>query len=789
MKNSTRFFISFALVFAFVFNGLPGVKGCGPFSILPLFSLKQHADLPVLDYTKGKTGIVPESFSRMSLFVFYRQLNNLPLTNEEQKQVSEAMDNQIYYRSGRFVPLYDYETNLKPNPNYYDEWADARAKITGEKRDIEVEKQISNGYNYFTNCLPDAFHNATKTLEARFAKYGNNQDLKEWLNGQDIVFSNCEINSNLPEPLKENSPEWLRQDRDYQIAAANFYKSDFAAAREKFEKIAADESSVWKNTAKFVAVRTMIRQASFIEGAGDEESQKQAEKDKTELLQKATEKLKNILADNSMSEFHQSAYRLLGLIKYRMFPADRQDELAELLVRPSENQNIYNDLTDFSWLLDYVSTSAEEKGRDIDQKEAEKAGQKYDYNYALKLRDIAAEDHADDLTDWLFTYQAADGFNHAFEKWKETGKLQWFVAAIGKTRATTPQIAEILNNADNIKANSAAFATVRFHQIRLLLETGKRSEAKQKVDEVIADNFKNLPLSAQNQFFAQRMSLAENLEEFLKFAQRKPVIFNWDETGREEPANLSDNKFLQAWIDRTMFDEDSVAFFDQKMPLSVLRQAALSPNLPQQLKRYLIIAVWTRAFILGNQKVEREFTPLVLRYVKEFSALFSKYANAANGANREAAALIAVLRYPVIQPDVPVGIGRDDEPPISIDSNRGNWWCSVEGKNEDENEISPTVFPSFLSNDQSLSGERERKQMAALGNSATYLTRRAVEFANRYPGHPQVPEILHLAVRSTRYGCTDENTGKFSKQAFDLLHKWFPNSAWTKETPYWFGQI
>jgi hypothetical protein len=75
----------------------------------------------------------------------------------------------------------------------------------------------------------------------------------------------------------------------------------------------------------------------------------------------------------------------------------------------------------------------------------------------------------------------------------------------------------------------------------------------------------------------------------------------------------------------------------------------------------------------------------------------------------------------------------------------------------------------------------------SLGNSATVLARRAVEFATQNPNHPQVPEILHFAVRSTRYGCTDDATGKYSKQAFDILHKRYPKSAWTKETPYWFS--
>jgi len=58
--------------------------------------------------------------------------------------------------------------------------------------------------------------------------------------------------------------------------------------------------------------------------------------------------------------------------------------------------------------------------------------------------------------------------------------------------------------------------------------------------------------------------------------------------------------------------------------------------------------------------------------------------------------------------------------------------------------------------------------------------------AQRHPADPRSPEALHLAVKSTRFGCTDKETGKWSKAAFDFLHRHYPTSAWAKKTPYWF---
>jgi hypothetical protein len=791
MKNIIRFAVSTVLVFTFLFVGLPGVKACGPYTLAVVFSLRYHADFPLAEFTNGKTGIVPDSFDRMSLVVFYRQLNNLPLTKEEQKQVVNAMENDIFYRSGSDTSAGG--SNPQGSPNSYENWLAARAEITGEKRNIETERRVDGGYDYFTNCLPDAFNQATVALAVRRAFYGTDADVKEWVKGQDAVFANCENAVSLPETLNANAPEWLQKDRAYQIAAALFYQGKLTEARESFEKIAASEHSVWKNTAKFVIARTYIRQASFVQSAEEEAAKAQAEKDRGAFLQKASDALENILKDNSMPEFHRSALRLLGLVKFRMIPDDRKNELAVILARSGENQNIYNDLTDYDWLLSYTSQRAEEKGLEFERKQAEQENREYDYNYHLKLRDIPANERKEDLTDWILTYQSADAFSHAFDKWKETGKLQWLAAAITKTDAKSSQLAEILSEADKVKSNSPAFATVRFHQIRLLLETNKRAEAKQKLDEVIADNFKNLPLSSQNKFFAQRMTVAENLNDFLKYAQRKAAVFTWDIADREEPTDLKDFEKLNAWETRTMFDDDAAAFLNEKVPLSVLREAALSAQLPEHLKKFLIVAVWTRAFLLENQTIEREFAPLMSRHAKEFAPYFAKYSAATTPPNREAAALIAILRYPVIQPYVASGYGREDSEATTIDSNRGNWWCvEDEGaktyKKYDDYEFEyPAVYPNFLTSAQIAGATREHREMMVRGNSSTYLARRAVVFATKNPRHPSTPEILHLAVRSTRYGCTDENTARFSKQAFDILHKNYKNSPWTKQTPFWFG--
>jgi hypothetical protein len=42
----------------------------------------------------------------------------------------------------------------------------------------------------------------------------------------------------------------------------------------------------------------------------------------------------------------------------------------------------------------------------------------------------------------------------------------------------------------------------------------------------------------------------------------------------------------------------------------------------------------------------------------------------------------------------------------------------------------------------------------------------------------------HLAVRATRYGCTDDETSQWSSKAFQLLRRRYPKSEWAAKTKY-----
>ena len=89
---------------------------------------------------------------------------------------------------------------------------------------------------------------------------------------------------------------------------------------------------------------------------------------------------------------------------------------------------------------------------------------------------------------------------------------------------------------------------------------------------------------------------------------------------------------------------------------------------------------------------------------------------------------------------------------------------------------------------QRAAGEQEwQRLMKQAGNAVNYLAAEAIAWSQSHPQDPNVPQALHEVVQATRYGPADgKKSREYSKQAFDLLHRQYPKSPWTAQTPYWY---
>ncbi|MGB8508972.1 MAG: hypothetical protein WCD76_11240, partial [Pyrinomonadaceae bacterium] len=206
-------------------------------------------------------------------------------------------------------------------------------------------------------------------------------------------------------------------------------------------------------------------------------------------------------------------------------------------------------------------------------------------------------------------------------------------------------------------------------------------------------------------------------------------------------------------------------------------------------------AAWLRAGVLDDSNAGRELAALVRELAPELSEEVNAYLNATDASARRFAVVFAALRYPGMRPYVDNGIGRTT-PFARIDDYRDNWWCELAGFKgtvtaaerigESLTDAPAIAPPEFLSAAQRDAAREELRRLSAYDTAPNFLTAEVLNYAARRPADPRIPEALHLCVKTTRYGCTNEATGEFSRRAFTLLHTRYKDSPWTARTKLWF---
>jgi hypothetical protein len=736
---------------------------CGPFMLDAVFVYTVHPAYPLERFAAGRIGVLQPTYARSYLYVAYRHLAGSPFTAAEQQALIQLWKERLEFASS------DSEEDLTKV------WLDVRQKVaTGDpEMSLYRSREKPNQWESYLNCRKDAFDTAAATLNARIAKYGaQSQAVKTWVEAQDEVFSNCSGGSFIPAQLPAEADALMHADRAYQIAAANFYSTNLDEAMKDFESIAADADSPWQQPAVYLIARVLVRKASL--GAPEQ---------KGELLGQAQEQLRKILADKNFTSLHAASTRLLNLVRLRLHPRERVRELAQTLTNKGPNPNLKQDLTDYTVLLDGFL--------DRDEAEAEPSASPEGEDLSVP-RD-------EDLSDWIVTFQGSkDAFDHSLSRWQATRSDPWLIAALTHSDGKNPKASELISEASKVKSSSAAFPAARFQSIRLLMEQGKNTDAGNLLDQSLNTDRKLFDEPSVNLLTSRRMLLAQSLADFLADAARVPATLSWNDDGREIPADDSwlSNEVTDGYKSRTgkpLFDYDAGHAFNKQLPLSVLKEAVKSKALPPGPRLDLLQAVWLRAALLGDTKTADELTPILAELVPELKPLLNNYQSSTQPDEKKFAAIYAWLKFPGLEPVVDIGVGRET-PLHQQDTYRDNWWCrSISGSSYPEQSREVVYFtaitgppPAFLSPAEIQQGASEATALGALGTAPNYISSQVIAWANRRPSDPRVPEALHLAVRTTRYGCTDKETARWSKAAFDVLHRKYPNSPWAKKTPFWF---
>jgi hypothetical protein len=754
-KLSCRALIALALIFSTSLLLPQWSQACGPFFTDAIFVYTKHPDFPLERFARGQLGVLRPTYARSYLFAAYRNLTNVGFSDAEESALKSLWEDRLNNA---------WESN---DDVWIKKWLDARSKVPGLGAPPEVHafrnREKPHEYESYLNCQQDAFENAAATLGERIKRFGaDSEQVRDWIAAQDSVFSNCSSGRQIPDAARADQDALIRADRAYQIAAANFYAGSFDEAKQQFDAIAREAASPWYEKAGYLAARSLLRKGSFAE----------KEDEARPALADAETRLNSILNDKSLAKSHHAATRLLNLVRLRLHPEETLHELAHTIIKKDATADFKQAVWDYTALFDKF------------------VGDKDD----TTKHSVPAGLRSDELTDWILTFQdaSADAATHSQERWEKTHALQWLVAAMTKASGQPTGLDALLSAAARVDHGSPAFPSVAFHNVRLLIESKRVDAARSVLDKILSEDRSRLPASALNQLLGQRMMLAQNLELFLQSAQRAPAGFSDDSDGREIPEDEKD-------VDSTtkgsklFFDLDSTNIFNKAMPVVVMKNAALSTTLAANLRRDVTQAAFMRAALLDDRESAMPVAKLLGETYPETKGFLATYQSAATPEARRFAAAFLSLKFPGLRPYVTAGIGRTTAV-SEIDSYRDNYWCaepptSMTGAawqgEEDKTGAAPVAPPEFLRSSQP-SALRQAAALQALGTAPNYLCRIAIEWAEKNPTDAHAPEALHLAVRSTRYGCTDKDTGRWSKAAYDLLHRRYPNTTWAKNTKYWF---
>ncbi|HEV7699172.1 MAG TPA: hypothetical protein VGO43_03000, partial [Pyrinomonadaceae bacterium] len=418
--------------------------------------------------------------------------------------------------------------------------------------------------------------------------------------------------------------------------------------------------------------------------------------------------------------------------------------------------------------------------------------------------------HQNELTDWVLTYQmsGAQAYLYSLGRYKATGSQLWLMTALSQADNASTELKRLIEAADRADRSSVAYPTIAYHETRLLLAQGKQAEARKLIDETL-NLGDTINTSARNSFMTLRLGLAQTLEDFLRDSLIKPYAFDFDgdagtieefiaeqkkwydpevnKDGREAYEREIEEQYKdkKLWQERQMFDDPTIEVFNQHFPTASLVVVMNSPALPDYMRERFVLAVWTRAYLLGDAATLNKMSPELIKYYPEFEATLGKAMAARTPAARDNALLFFVLKNPILNPYLPDGMGRENNEQDQWSDD--NWWCAPYDTEYDEassSEVPKTLpkRPAFLTAQQSQLAQAERKKLANIGDAPKFLADKVMAWAKRSPLDRRIPEALYIVIEAngwTKYGCG--NNEELRDEMTEILRTRYPSSEWVKK--------
>ena len=705
-----------------------------------------NPDMPLARFATGKLGIVRPTLARSYLVVAYRTLAGLPLDAAEQagaltlwqRRLSQV-DPKLIDPSGMAHPPESVDAAIGV-------WQDARALVPHAPTVRVTADYFSMDYTTVQNCLADSFHAAATRLRALVTEVPPDSDeAHAWLLAQDQVFASCSVAPHhvprpgetagptkiIPTPLPASLPARARMDRDYQIAAATFYAGDLVEAERLFTAIGNDVASPYRARARYLVARAIFRGAD-------------SSHDAAAAYRRALSALDALIADPKAAAMRGAALRYRTLVLTHLKPDVRAREISVRLATEHVGGELEDLLADYTVLLDRDPAALALTAPDTDR-----------------------------LSAWIGvmkTPASGPSFERALAIYGKSPSPVWLVAAlVSAENARDPRLTPLLDTAIATPASSQAYPTLALEWVRLSRARGVSDrEVFARLQEARAHLAADSTVSTKNAFTLASAQTSPSVAEFVTNTSLVAAGLT------AEPGATVPDPSLKPAI------PDEVATLMQRLPLATWREAALSPALPLAARGEVTAAAWVRAMVLGDVTGAQSIATAAETANPALAAAIVKVDTATTADDRRFAFLEALLRAPRLGPDVDAWELEPTAAEAIESSSAGYLWCKVDA-------AAKTPSVAFLSSDDRGRAARETAALSALGAGPTFVATEAVVMAAKMPNDPRVPELLHLAVRMTRYGCRDEKNLEASRRAFEVLHSKYPTSPWAKKTPYYFG--
>lgn len=827
MRTSRFVFAASLSVLVFA---IPG-NSCGPFFPDVVFVQNTSPDGPYAAYAAGQLGIPQPGYRVQDLVVAYDWLNGHGLSAGEQQQ-AVALDrirNNSGYDDPAKQPGYvawlaarkDSGVPEPPSPKPQEGSFQSTPELNGDRL------VPGESYQSFTNCLDVAFATAADTFKARKTAHpSDNASLADWIHGQDAVFANCNGSGDkMPADAPANAPEWLKQDRAYQQAAAKFYQTDYDAAITRLNAIAADTSSPWHPIARLVAARAMIRRATIGQitelptaaiatpDAPYSEAREKAQTAYRNLvrqkaparLAEARDALQAILADPAMQPYHTDAAGLLDFVNLRLDPAAQAEVLAARLTAPDRPQTpgrFQQSLIDLRYSLYPPDASAD---ADAAAKYPQPTSPLFAWMDAMRsFAPYQRSDNADPDADahsakarQTRAQMAAD----ALAQWHKTHADTWLIAAISNTDPGDTSAAELIEAATKVPKDSPAWTAATYQRLRLM----PNPAAMRAALAVIQPEIQHAPQrSTINLFQLLNQRSAPTLAGFLHDAASLPAGITFDTDTPEAPTDTANPDSLcgvnGSQATTFLFNPDAATILNTRMPLALLAEAAEDKQLPRNLSFQIAQSTWTRAVLLNQTEIAHRMSPLLIGCYPAWKPWLDNYDSAANADDRRAASLLALMRFPSTEPLVRAGTERENGF-AKYSEFRDNWWTAsdtAQPPSSSDPDGKPATFfgtkpasraelpdPPFLTAADRAAAEQEVAALRTTPCSSDYFATAALDWQKQHPADPRTLDILGFAERAIRNGCRTDATRELNHRLFVIVQTKYPKSEWAKRYRTW----